>query len=346
MKNKVTIISLLIFFVACGSNSGNGTGSDAIAEVKTTHSLGECNGANEGVAKLVTSEDAYYICSNGIWNIEGISDANSKKASFGQTEKNEIQSSSAVSNEFVNSSRSSAAKNESSSSFIYSSESKEVCDGSVYDAASKTLKDCRDGKVYRTVQIGEQIWMAENLNYRYLGSTADEDSSSFCYNGAPANCDIYGRLYFWSAAMDSAGIIEGSTVEDCGNGSKSCDFKGMRGVCPQGWLLPGRDAMETLIKTMGGESIAGYNLKSTTGWSHKGSGSDKYGFSALPAGYRVEDGHYAYEGEYTRFWTSYHNQYSPQGAYNMFLKYTDDIVHFSDVGGGRRNGFSVRCIKD
>ena len=78
------------------------------------------------------------------------------------------------------------------------------------------MVDSRDKQLYRTVTIGDQIWMAENLNYRYLGPTADEDSSSFCYQNDPANCAKYGRLYLWSATMDSAGIIDGNTANGCG----------------------------------------------------------------------------------------------------------------------------------
>ena len=71
-----------------------------------------------------------------------------------------------------------------------------------------TLTDDRDGQTYKTVKIGEQWWMAENLNYRYIQQTyngGEKDSSSYCYNDDPANCEKYGRLYLWSAAMDSAG---------------------------------------------------------------------------------------------------------------------------------------------
>ena len=65
------------------------------------------------------------------------------------------------------------------------------------------LKDDRDGQTYRTVKIGDQWWMAENLNYAYLQPTETLDSSSFCYDNDPENCKQYGRLYLFSAAMDS-----------------------------------------------------------------------------------------------------------------------------------------------
>jgi Fibrobacter succinogenes major domain (Fib_succ_major). len=85
-----------------------------------------------------------------------------------------------------------------------------------------SLTDDRDGQTYKTVKIGEQWWMAENLNYRYIQQTfegAEEDSSSYCYYNDPANCAKYGRLYLWSAAMDSAGIIPGNSANGCGDGT-------------------------------------------------------------------------------------------------------------------------------
>ena len=66
------------------------------------------------------------------------------------------------------------------------------------------MTDERDGHVYKTVKIGEQIWMAENLNYAYPKQDSSSDSVSWCYNNEPDSCAKYGRLYLWSAAMDSA----------------------------------------------------------------------------------------------------------------------------------------------
>ena len=113
-------------------------------------------------------------------------------------------------------------------------------DASIYDPDENTLTDLRDGQVYKTVKIGNQTWMAENLNYRYLGHTTRLDSSSFCYDDDPAYCDTYGRLYLWSAAMDSTGIIRGNTANGCGYNSECAPSGTVRGVCPKGWHLPSR----------------------------------------------------------------------------------------------------------
>jgi len=109
--------------------------------------------------------------------------------------------------------------------------------------------DSRDGKKYRTVKIGEQVWMAENMNY--------ETANSKCYDDDAVNCAKYGRLYNWDDA---------------------------KAACPAGWHLPGKEEWDTLVDYAGGENTAGKKLKSKTGWKDTGNGTDEYGFAALPGG--------------------------------------------------------------
>src|SRR5215469_10890371 len=80
-----------------------------------------------------------------------------------------------------------------------------------------SFTDSRDSKTYRTVVIGTQTWMAENLNYNATGSK--------CYNDSTQYCDLYGRLYDWTTAM--AGVS-----------SSSANPSGVLGICPVGWHLP------------------------------------------------------------------------------------------------------------
>ena len=177
----------------------------------------------------------------------------------------------------------------------------------------------RDGNSYRTVKIGSQTWMAENLKVRTEGS--------WCYGDKESNCQKYGRLYNWDAA---------------------------KAACPAGWHLPSKGEYEILLKSVGGtqdkEKVyrwndAGKKLKSTNGWEEykgkSGNGDDAFGFSALPAGGRDYDGGYFDEGYYAGFWSS--TEYDSGIAYGMHLYY--DVKADLDLNF-KYFVFSVRCLKD
>ncbi len=172
------------------------------------------------------------------------------------------------------------------------------------------MTDSRDGRTYKTVTIGTQTWMAENINY--------ETDSSFCYGDTLANCTKYGRLYTWEVATT---------------------------VCPDGWHLPTKAEFETLFTAVGGQSTAGKMLKSATGWTAYGgiTNEDAFAFSALPAGLRNNDGGYSGEGNYVYFWSSTEGN-SSSGAYGMYLLYFSDGAHRNN--NYKNYGFSVRCLKD
>ena len=142
------------------------------------------------------------------------------------------------------------------------------------------LKDPRDGKIYRTVKIGKQVWMAENLNYKTEGS--------YCYKDNPAKCKKYGRLYTWNAAYDA---------------------------CPLGWHLPSKADFKNLFAAVGGEDSAGIKLKAKTGWKSN-NGTDVFGFSALPAG-SYREGDSDGEGFRTFFWST--AEKDDKFAFCMFL---------------------------
>ncbi|SHK42474.1 MULTISPECIES: fibrobacter succinogenes major paralogous domain-containing protein [unclassified Fibrobacter] len=199
------------------------------------------------------------------------------------------------------------------------------------------VKDSRDNKTYRTVTIGSQTWMAENLNYDYNEGTA----KSYCYNNNPDSCAKYGRLYTWAAAMDSAAVFS-TTGKGCGY-DKTCSASGVvRGVCPEGWHLPSSSEFETLMKTVG-SSVAATKLKSTYGWK-SGNGTDDYGFSALPAGYRSNSGHFYDAGDYAYFWSASQSGSGSYSAYYMFLHYY--YVYASMLNYSKYFGYSVRCLQD
>ena len=266
----------------------------------------------------------------------------SDSASAKDTEIEELSSSSAV--EIASSSSTIRNDNSSSSSETTksSSSSENISAGSVYDATAKKLTDLRDGQTYKTVTIGTQTWMADNLNY--------ETENSYCYDDDPSNCSKYGRLYTWAAAMDSAGTWS-TNGKGCGYLKTCLPIYPVRGVCPEGWHLPTQSDWNTLFTAVGGVQDedyayrwngAGTVLKSTGGWYNDGNGTDAFGFSTLPAGYRNRFGDYYDEGRHADFWSSTEN--NSIDAYRMYLYYDYDAASLFDYY--KYYGFSVRCLKD
>ena len=174
--------------------------------------------------------------------------------------------------------------------------------------------DSRDGKKYKTVQIGKQIWMAENLNYAV-------EKESFCYDNEESNCTKYGRLYTWNIAID---------------------------VCLRslGWRLPSKEDFEILIDYVGGKSVFSEKLRSIYGWTTN-NGDDIFGFSALPAGYYAGvRGEYENLGYETTFWTETVDSSRSTWGYNLDLRQKNSGALSSINSGSKSNGYSVRCIKE
>ena len=200
----------------------------------------------------------------------------------------------------------------------------------------------RDGNIYKAVQIGDQVWMAENLQFAYRQKTEELDSSSACYNNDKKYCSIYGRYYLWSAAMDSLGI--NGKASWCGLGVRCSPTYPIRGACPKGWHLPDTSEWSRLFKAVGGKNKAALMLRSTSGWFTTGNGLDRYSFTAYPAGrcfgnktWNCDD-----ESYFAYFWTSVERD--KHDAYYVDLLYhldSPDLDYESKMAG-----FSVRCVKD
>ena len=208
-----------------------------------------------------------------------------------------------------------------------------------------TMTDERDGQTYRTTKIGDQVWMAENLNYAYTGvpykvDGNTSDSISWCYDNDPANCAKYGRLYTWAAAMDSVGTWSANS-QGCGCSSVCTPNYPVRGICPEGWHLPDEEEFMTLLTAVGGVLTAGIKLKSTSGWNNDGDGTDAFGFSALPAGDRYGDGGYGFAGDRVFYWSS-------TGSSNLadYMYLRGDYDRASMYANIENFALSVRCIKD
>lgn len=244
-----------------------------------------------------------------------------------------------------------ASSDVSSSSVLYSS-AVEVVDA---DGVIKgTVKDERDGRVYKIVKIGDMVWMAENLNYAYLAKTKMLDSSSVCFDNLSSNCEKYGRLYLWSAAMDSSAVFT-SRGKGCGY-KKICRPDGtIRGVCPEGWHLPSHYEFEKLINhidpsfgyfhTGDAKSLtAGVSLKSRSEWYNDGNGTDEYGFTALPTGSASNWSSiiFSEEVDFAGFWSS--GEYNSVYGYDLFLKEEFDYAMLS--GDNKYDFKSIRCVMD
>ena len=145
---------------------------------------------------------------------------------------------------------------ETSSSSIFSSNTA-ISSSSWEPYSYGEVTDKRDRHVYKTIKIGNQIWMAENLNFDYHNSYAPTlalASPSSCYNNELDNCAKYGRLYSWSTAMDSAALFS-KTGQGCGVWKNSKEglcknevYNYTRGACPENWHIPTESDINQFIK--------------------------------------------------------------------------------------------------
>ena len=211
------------------------------------------------------------------------------------------------------------------------------------EIAYDSITDSRDGQIYKTVKIGNQVWMAENLNYADSIKTPSLVGKNWCYANKAENCAVTGRLYTWTAAIDSVKLAtDADNPQDCGLG-KSCTLPDtVQGICPPGWHLPEKKEWETLLTKVGGEATALKVLKSQTGWFHEGNGSDDVGFSALPAGDRIDNGNFFDIGKLAGFWSA--SEIDDNYAKALNLGYCSN---YAALGYYKKSlGFSVRCLKD
>ena len=202
----------------------------------------------------------------------------------------------------------------------------------VYFTTLTTITDI-DGNTYNTVQIGDQVWMSENLKtsrYRNGGSIPNVTDNTLWsnstigawsyYNNDETNNAIYGKLYNWYTTL-------GDTL------------------CPTGWGVPTDDEWTTLTDSLGGESVAGGKMKSIGNayWNDPNTGAiNSSGFTALPGGYRNSDGSFYIIRDYAFFWSA--TELGFNGAWFRYLNFGN--------GGVDRNlnvksvGASVRCLRD
>jgi len=256
-------------------------------------------------------------------------DVDQPSSSGGWVSSSSVESSSSSAVSPSSSSVVASSSSRASSSSVERSSSSVAPSSSAISSSSYSDGDSGDDiSNYRTVRIGTQTWMAENLNYNVSGSK--------CYNNEESNCAIYGRLYNWTTAM--------ALPSDCNRTPCSSQISSKhRGICPSGWHIPSDDEWTTLTDFVGED--AGTKLKSKTGWesySDVPSGTDEYGFSALPGGNGDSDGSFHYVGKDSYWWSA--SNYGSNYAYNRHMFYGNEDVYY--INGGKDNLFSVRCVQD
>lgn len=195
-----------------------------------------------------------------------------------------------------------------------------------------------DGNIYKTICIGNQVWMTENLRTKHyrngdliLTTVPDTLNYSaettpkyqFVYGGDEKNAVIYGRLYTYYAATDS------------------------RNICPKGWHPPTIEEFKILDDYLGGKNKAIGKLKAvgTEYWlSPNNDATNESGFNGLPGGWRSAKGRYGAIGKYGHWWCS--NMQTEEYAFRMFLSF-DKSCYKNHLGSSDpQNAWSVRCVKD
>src|SRR4051812_26437633 len=201
----------------------------------------------------------------------------------------------------------------------------------LFSTIAQSQVTAQDGKAYKSVKIGNQTWMAENLNvstYRN-GDTIPQvqdpkawsslTTGAWCYYGGKAETGArYGKLYNWYAITDP------------------------RGLAPEGWHIPTDSEWVILTNFLGGKIESSTKIKSIRGWSQGGNGSNESGFNALPGGTRSINETFSFVGDYGYWWTS--SSFDGYSAWNRFLAYNNNYIGRST--GWEQFGNSVRCIKD
>jgi len=181
------------------------------------------------------------------------------------------------------------------------------------DEIDLTFTDSRDGQTYRTIIIGNQTWMADNLNYK------PTNAISWCYDNNEDNCDIYGGLYDWHTALS---------------------------IAPDGWHLPSDAEWQELVDFLGGDLEAGGKLKEAgfDHWNAPNTGADNRSrFNALPGGNHNTSTNLSYSlGKETAWWSS--SSFTPSIAWLRFIGF--DHIRAQKATFEIEHAISVRCIKD
>ena len=238
-----------------------------------------------------------------------------------------------------------------------------VCDGSRWIYG---FKDARDGRYYRMVNIGDQVWMAENLKYEYQIKKASKDSllswslKMLDKYSSYDTSDIKmreGFVYSWAAAMDSAALFS-EDGKGCGRFAECTPAETVRGVCPEGWHLPSEEEFTVLAEYVG-YATGKLQYYGTEVYKSYLVGTNELGFSAIGASCKVE----LFMGNFddcelmfneSGWWSSTATREfsGPRASWKEYEEKEPTVFY---IGGSlitiaawyiKEDGLSVRCIKD
>ena len=256
--------------------------------------------------------------------------SNKVPASSSSAKSSSSFSSSSVSSSSVSSSSMSSSSEESSSSF----------DKAVLFNSSTSygeMMDGRDGKTYKTVNVGGKTWMAENLDFADSAKFSILEGNSRCYDDDPGECVVSGRLYSREAALNDSRCT-------CYNGTCPSTTGVVQGVCPDGWHIPSKSEAEQLINSVGGNTF-GNKLKSSYGWNAGYVGTNEFGTSFTGTGvYRRQTGYVEFKGKgaYTDVWIF--NGSEPNGLYYLMIQGRGTVAVFDEAEYDPF--YPVRCVKN
>jgi uncharacterized protein (TIGR02145 family) len=195
------------------------------------------------------------------------------------------------------------------------------------------LYDERDHRTYKTIKIGNLVWMAENLNYADSASYPNLFGNNWCYNNDSTFCLKAGRFYSWTAAMN---FDEGWKYAPVTEGMIETPHKG---ICPEGWHLPTLAEWEALK-----ENVNYKNLQAV-GFAQWVDADNESGFSALPIGFVNNSGDFSDYGTLARFWSATNTNEKGDNTYHSYqLHIGTNDMHEENVN--RKDGYNIRCIKD
>jgi len=202
------------------------------------------------------------------------------------------------------------------------------------------IKDTRDGKTYKTIQISGKVWMAENLNFgEMINSSENQKNNStiekFCYDNKQENCEKYGGLYQWNELMEYN------------------EIELIKGICPEGWHIPSRADYIEMITQIPQEIPGrgnGKKFKSQTGWQinnnensiQDSNGTNETGFTAIPGGAFIDKSFVAIN-ERACFWTSTSKDQIIAKSEELS---SELVAMFYSSSGNKQNALSLRCVRN